>query len=73
MTRLGVLRRRLGQPVPLTRRQPGHDQKGPSAPGGRARTPAHLLALVLLKTYHRLGYFTDLPGVPVPAASDRTG
>jgi Domain of unknown function (DUF4158) len=33
----------------------------------RTRSPQHLLALmVLLKTYHRLGYFADLFEVPLP-------
>lgn len=34
---------------------------------GRTRAPQHLLTLVvLLKAYHRLGYFADLFEVPLP-------
>ncbi|MET9566239.1 hypothetical protein [Streptomyces tauricus] len=34
-------------------------------PGGKARSPEHLLALVMmLRSYQKLGYFPDLDQVP---------
>ncbi|WP_018221400.1 hypothetical protein [Salinispora pacifica] len=41
---------------------------------GRTRAPQHLLTLVvLLKAYHRLGYFADLFEVPLPIVEHHSG
>ncbi len=41
---------------------------------GRTRAPQHLLTLVvLLKAYHRLGYFADLFEMPLPIVEHHSG